>query len=74
MAGFDAALAEEGKGEVFRVVCEKLDKRGNLIDTNTDKAKFFIRADTLFLEWANARIRDETVRSRTELIEDAYRY
>lgn len=48
-----------------------MDERGNLMDANTDKTKFFIRVETLFLELADAQIRGGTARSRTELIEDA---
>lgn len=41
---------------------------------NEDKSKFSIRVDTQLLELADARIRDGTARSRTELIEDALRF
>ena len=53
------------------MACGKLDRRGNLMDANKDKTKYFIRVDTLLLELADARIRDGTARSCTELIEDA---
>ena len=51
-----------------------MDGRENLMDVNTDKTNFFIRVETLFLELADAQIRNGTVRSRTNLIEDVYRY
>ena len=41
---------------------------------NADKTKFSIRVDTALLELADAYIRDSTVQSRTELIEDALRF
>lgn len=41
---------------------------------NTDKTKFSIRIDTELLMLADAYIKDSTVKSRTELIEDALRF
>ena len=41
---------------------------------NRDKTKFSIRVDTDLLELADAYIKDSTVKSRTELIEDALRF
>ena len=45
---------------------------GNLMGANTGKTKFSICAGTLFLELADARIRDGTARSHKVLIKDTY--
>ncbi|MCD8241412.1 MAG: ribbon-helix-helix domain-containing protein, partial [Lachnospiraceae bacterium] len=41
---------------------------------NEEKMKFSVRVDTGLVELADTYIRDSTVQSRTELIEDALRF
>ncbi|MCD8197732.1 MAG: ribbon-helix-helix domain-containing protein [Lachnospiraceae bacterium] len=41
---------------------------------NEEKTKFSVRVDTGLVELADTYIRDSTVQSRTELIEDALRF